>query len=50
MEPLLADGCMCVRLVRVGTDDEGVYTCTVANSEGTNSCNIILLVDGKNLF
>ena len=35
--------------IRVGMDDEGIYTCTVSNEGGQDHKNITLLVDCKYL-
>ena len=40
-------GCIGVQLTRVGVDDEGTYTCTVSNSDGSATYSATLLVDCK---
>ena len=47
VQPYNRPGCIGVQLYRVGTDDEGTYTCTVSNSLGTETFSATLLVDCK---
>jgi len=43
--PLNVPGCIGIRMTQVGNHDEGMYTCTVSNSEGTATSTTVLLVD-----
>jgi hypothetical protein len=45
--PLNVPGCIGIRMTQVGNHDEGMYTCTVSNSEGTATSTTVLLVDCK---
>ena len=45
MSPINVPGCIGIRMTGVGTQDEGLYTCTVHNAEGSADSTTILLVD-----
>ena len=47
MSPINVPGCIGIRMTGVGTQDEGLYTCTVHNAEGSADSTTILLVDCK---
>jgi len=45
VEPYNRPGCIGIKVLRAGTDDEGRYSCTVNNSNGQATFNATLLVD-----
>ena len=47
VEPYNRPGCIGIKVLRAGTDDEGRYSCTVNNSNGQATFNATLLVDCK---